>query len=155
LGKGKQKMTKVKKIKLTKNKINSLANIKNIDDIYHITTIVSKNMLMEILLNIKKSLKSLKRNGLDIHIIKIIRQSKDPDTFIKKINEEQIRILTDTHENLRSKASEKRKEGKDTFIADIEMMSLPLKIKIFESTKNKKDFYKIKKLILSIENNLK
>jgi hypothetical protein len=98
-------------------------------------------------------LKEIEKKGLYNTIIKPksgtkLSNQKEVEKYMK---EQIINFLKDRCDNLKSRISESRKKGKDVKIAEITVMSLPLKIKIFNATFKKKDFDKIFQIEESVE----
>lgn len=132
------------KIKLTKNKLKSLTQIESVEDLYYISSLISLNELSKYINHLKDNLKKVNIKKIDESIVRLIKKYKEPLKFITDLNEELIKKLKEDHDKIYSQISEKRKKGIDMLIAELEIMSIPFKIKIFESTLDKKDYYKVK-----------
>jgi hypothetical protein len=98
----------------------------------------------------------LKESLLFLISKKIINQSKinwrgDFESNIKQGMEESIK---DKYNDMNEKFSELRKSGKDLGVLNFKLMIIPLKIKIFTATYEKKDAENIIKRMEEIENEI-
>ena len=98
----------------------------------------------------------LKESLLFLISKKIINQSKinwrgDCESNIKQGMEESIK---DKYNDMNEKFSELRKSGKDLGVLNFKLMIIPLKIKIFTATYEKKDAENIIKRMEEIENEI-
>ncbi|MBR9705037.1 hypothetical protein GOV12_06510 [Candidatus Pacearchaeota archaeon] len=98
----------------------------------------------------------------DKNVSSILVYFKDKKEFYKKfknqsdldkkelliyVKEQIISILKDIYESIRIDVSNLRKSGLNVSIISFTMMSIPLKIKIFEASFDKKDFFKVVRLL--------
>lgn len=65
--------------------------------------------------------------------------------------EKQVEFLKKYFEGLKKAASEARKKGLDTRLAELRMMNIPHKIKYLETSKSKEDIKKLKVLLAKVE----
>ncbi len=140
----------VKKIKVTERKIKSLLDVEHLEELLHIMHIL-KNEDIEIFI---KHYKEAKIKSRDEKIDRIIKNCKNNDDLLDSLKKELIEKLHNEYENLRKDISDKRKIGYDVYIEDVNSMSIPLKIRMFEATSERKDYYKVKKLIKEAEDSL-
>jgi len=66
--------------------------------------------------------------------------------------EELGNFLNDKYNDIHEKVSEIRKEGKEATVITFKLMMIPLKIKIFLATCEKKDFEKVLNMIEEVKN---
>lgn len=98
-------------------------------------------------------LEDLKLDFIDNEIItKNFLSIKDLIEFIKN---ELSNYLKDKYNNLKSDISDLRKKGKDMTDLSLKLLSIPLKIKIFESSFSRKDFSNCLDLMMKIEQEIK
>lgn len=71
--------------------------------------------------------------------------------FVKTLCEELVNLLREANKELGFRASKIRKKGKNIRDVELKLMSVPLKIKIFEATYTKKDFDKVIFLMESLD----
>lgn len=77
------------------------------------------------------------------------------DNYIEAENyfkEELGNFLTDKYNDVHEQVSEIRKEGKEATVITFKLMMIPLKIKIFLATCEKKDFEKVLNMIEEVKN---
>jgi len=83
------------------------------------------------------------------------RKFDSEEELAKFLKERSVDFLHGRHHELKEEMSKLRKEGRDVNDVDLRLMSIPLKIKLFEVSLNKKDFYKVINLIEKVEKELK
>ncbi len=138
------------KLKFTEKKIKSLLDVEHLEELLHIMHIL-KNEDIEIFI---KHYKKSKIKSRDEKIDKIIKNCKNSHDLLDSLKKELIEELYNEYENLRKEISDKRKIGCDVYIEDVNSMSIPLKIKMFDATSERKDYYKVRKLIKDIKDKL-
>jgi hypothetical protein len=83
------------------------------------------------------------------------RTFESMEDFLKFLLQELVIFLKDEYNNLKTKISELRKGGEDVDDPSLRLMSVPLKIRIFESSFLKKDFDNVIRLIEGVKIELK
>jgi hypothetical protein len=122
----------------------------------------------ETLLHVKDLLPQLKDSDLD-NVLKSIPSSDSSslmnkvstlgypsyDQFYSALGDEICNFLNDFKSSLNYRISVLRKNGGDDDSAELELMSAPLKIKIFKSSLSKPDFDRVMSLLNGIANKVK
>jgi hypothetical protein len=136
--------------KLTEKQLHLLSHVHSLEDLNHVISIIPSSEHDLLLSSLKKNKHILSDNALK----EVISASKDPYSLNKLLSESLSTKLKEEYDDLYYAISNIRKKGKDTFLLDLDMMSVPLKIKMFKSTFSEKDYYKAKRLIETIKKNL-
>jgi len=108
---------------------------------------IDNKTLLELIIKLKKE-GLIKFDDKSI----ILTSKEDIEEYYKQ---EIIDFLNSRYENLKQKISELRKDGKDTGVLDYQLLEIPLKINLFKSTFNQKDFDKVFGLMKRIEESIK
>ncbi len=74
-----------------------------------------------------------------------------PDEREEEAHKTQLAILKERLNELKSRVSEARKEGKDPFMADLVLRNVNAKIKMAEVTHNKYDFETVERILNKAE----
>ena len=135
------------RISIAESKIKKLVEVDNIEELFHILTILKDE-------DIEKFLEHYKGYNFDKKMQEIIKNSNNGSDFIKLVGKSLVGNLKQEYESIMAEISKKRKKGSDLYMEDIKSMSIPLKIRIFEATLKKEDFYNVKKLIHEVKNML-
>jgi len=143
----KEATKKERKKPLTKKKLDELAEIKDIEEFYHIIEVLKEK-------DFNKFIDHYKNKSQNNEIIEIIKKSKDKKELLILLKQKIIAYLKEKQSEIERKLSEKRKQGKDLYMQSLKYMSIPLKIKIYEATLQKKDLYRIKNIIDDLEKDL-
>jgi len=97
-------------------------------------------------------LDSLKKEDYDFLVRKLAQSNfYSKNEFIKYLIEELSNMLREAYKELYYRISKLRKAGKKVSTLDFKLMSVPLKIKVFEATCSKKDFEKVINLMRDID----
>lgn len=105
--------------------------------------------------DIRSILKYLKSKNYSIEKLLKDRKFDSKKELIKFLKEILVSFLNDEYNELKGKVSTLRKKGVDESHIELRLMSVPLKIKLFEASFHKKDFDKVINLTDSIEQELK
>lgn len=145
MGKRKQK------IKINdKKKIKKISELNKVEDLFIISHELTEKEMDSLILEYKKKLDSL--NNLEKEALpKIIKKSNNSKELKEKIVLSLSEELEREYEELKDLISEKRKKGFDSFIVDLKISPVPLKIKLFKSTKDKRDYLNVKKILIEVK----
>ena len=148
----KKKTVKERKEKvglITKKHLDELSNVESIEEFYHITELLKDKDFEKFIKHYKE--KAIKKEN---KVADIIRKAKDKKELIELLKQNIITYLKDKKIELEHAISEKRKKGKDMYIQELQIMAIPLKIKVYEATLQRKDFLRLKHIIDTIEKSL-
>ncbi|MEM0465956.1 MAG: hypothetical protein QXW97_04640 [Candidatus Pacearchaeota archaeon] len=144
-------------------KNDSVSNIKEGDenkrqDNKKLMSDISNKIQNKNILNILEFLKN--KNYQFFNSIFIDEKNIDKKTFVKEslddfIKRQILNFLKYRLEDLKSEISFLRKSGKDVEYLSLKVISVPLKIKIFEASFESKDFFKVTELLDFCEEELK
>ncbi len=115
----------------------------------------------KILKSLKKTdvgliLNSLKKEEYSFIADKLFKMNFDSKKdFLKTLKEELGALLKEANKELKFRVSKIRKTGKNVKNLDLDLMSVPLKITLFEATILKKDFDKVVNLMKEIDKSIK
>ncbi len=137
-------------LKLTESKIKKLLDVAHIEELLYMIHLLNEKQAAKFIEHYKQS----EIKSEDRKIDGIIRKSNDLKELLNYLNEELVNSLKDEHEKIKEKMHFLRKKGFDVYIEDIRLMAIPLKIDLFKATMNKDDFYKIKKSLSDIKEEL-
>lgn len=139
-----------KPIKLTKGKSSEISkHLSDADDLFYFVSILDKNTIEQFLAHYNGGAKK------NAEIDDILKKSKTAEELIDKLKKKITSKLTDEYQSICDEIGKRRKKGIDTYIEELRLISVPPKIKMFESTMDKKDFYKVKKILDDIMQSLK
>lgn len=141
---------KPEQVRLNEARLEKLIEIDDIEEFYYLVSILNDSQTEKFISHYKE------RKGKNEHVIaKIMHNSKSRRELLKLLESEIVSHLRERYSNISSKITEERKKGGDVYFEWIKSMSIPLKIRLYEATLEKKDFYKIKKLLDDLELELK
>ncbi len=146
--KGKTKKTR---IRITESKIKKLLDFDHLEELFHVINLLTDSQVEEFIKHYKNSEIA---GSKDKKIDSIFKKSKTKKDLIDSLKKELINSLKAEYNDLKEKISSQRKKGYDVYIEDLKSMSIPLKIKMFNATSEKNDFYKIKKIIHEVKESL-
>ncbi len=132
---------------LSEKKLNHLLKIGDVEEFYYLANILKENEIEAFIEHYKLK----KPNPKENRISAMIHRAKTPSELLDIVKSESANHLKERYDDLKKLISEKRKKGKDVYVPDIKLMSVPLKIKIYLATMEKKDFYKVKKMLDDIQ----
>jgi len=127
--------------------IESLLNSKNAEKLMEIVKKLSDNQIKTILNHYFESLEGSKFGA-------IIKKSKSPNDVTNLLKAETVNSLKLEYERIKNNAAYARRKGKNTKSEELALLSIPHKIKMFEATFDKKDFYRVRDALLLIEKNI-
>ena len=137
------KIKKKEKKRITETKIKKLLNIEHLGELFYLLHLLNAEDIGKFIMHYKES----KVISKDERVDRIIRNSKDSKDLFELLKKELIEELNEEYAEIRGDISVERKKGKDVYIEDIASMSIPLKIRMFNATSEKRDYYKVKKLL--------
>lgn len=140
-----------KNLKITEKKIKKLLDFKHLEELYFILHLLN-NKQIESFINHYKNSKI--KNSKDQKIDALIKRSRTSSELFNSVKLELIKSKKEEYIKIKQEISSLRKKGLDVYIEDIKLMSVPLKIKIFDATSDKKDLYRINKIIIDIQSSL-
>ncbi len=136
----------------TNDKIKALLDFAHIEELFYTLTILKDKEIKTFLEHYRKSEISPARDKkLDL----AIRNSTNQFELIDNIRNELIKSLEDEIQEVKNRLSALSKNGKDVYVEKMKLLTTPLKIKVFKATGKKEDFYKIKKIISQVDEQIK
>ncbi|GBE20010.1 hypothetical protein BMS3Abin17_00742 [archaeon BMS3Abin17] len=143
--------TRKPRLIITESKIKKLLNFEHIEELFHLLHILNDE---QVELFIEHYKNQEREQLVDKKIDAMINKSRTKYELMNNLRAELINSLNLEYRDLKERISSLRKKGKDTYIEDIKVMSLPPKIKLFNATNDKQDFYKIKKITSEVSMSL-
>lgn len=134
---------------LTQSKIKKLLDVEHIEELFLLLNVLKYEEIKDFIEHYNNS------ETKDKELSAIIEKSKAPELLINNIRDRLALEFTNKYESLKEEITENRKKGKDASLADITLMSAPYKILLFKTTESKKEFFKIKKILVDAENEIK
>lgn len=139
-----KKKTDKNKSKITPAQIQRILNTGHPDDLYITLKLLSEEDSMKLLTYFRKHHTSLHKKK---DLTKVITASKTKSELLTNVKNYLVSSIKKDYEELKQQSSNLRKKGKDVFIEELRIMTIPSKIRFFEATEDKHDFYAVKKLI--------
>jgi hypothetical protein len=132
-----------------------MGKIKKMEKTMQIMT-QKKNLNKEISAEDRIKDSKLKETVLFLSSKKIINLNKINfnNEFEKNLKQEIAESINSKYDDINNKTSDLRKNGKDTGVLNFKLMMIPLKIKVFLSTYEKKDAENVLRRIQEIENEI-
>lgn len=121
-----------------------------IDEILDILKKLNYTQLKEIL----KYYNSNQSDNNDKKFNKLLRKSKKPTDITQLLHLEAVKSLEDELSRIKEIFSRARRKGLVVKSEELDLLSIPSKIKMFKATFDKKDFYKVRNALLEIEKNI-
>lgn len=146
----KKKVTNETTKKISKSRLDKLVEVDNIEELYLMVNLLDKKKIESFIEHYKKT--KLKEKSV---VSRILHKVISKEELSISLQQEIINHLKDRYDNISSKISEERKKGRDIYFEWIKSMSIPLKIKLYSATFDKKDYYKVIKILDELENSLK
>ncbi len=137
--------------RITESRIKKLLDFEHLEELFHVLNMLNDKQVESFIKHYKASKDKTKDKKID----KIIKESSSRKELIEKIKDELVAMLNSEYALLKEEISSKRKSGKDVYIEDLKLMSVPGKIKMFNATSDKKDFYSAKKILHEVRESLK
>ncbi len=135
------------KVSVSDSKILKLLDVSHLDELFYLISILEDKEINLFLEHYKK-VSSI--DSKDEKLDRLIKNSKNRFELLENIRKEIINKMNDEYLELRSKISTLRKKGEDIYIEDITSLNIPHKIRMFDATSKKEDYYKAKKMLENI-----
>jgi hypothetical protein len=140
------------KLSIDEDKIKSLLDFKHLEELFYIILMLNDLQIEKFIEHYNSGqFPKAKEPKLDM----LIRNSKDANQLVVGLKNELVSSLLDDERNVKSEMSKLRKKGADLFVEGLKILSVPLKIRLFSSTFNKKDYYNVKKIFSDIRESMK
>ncbi|RMD66888.1 hypothetical protein D6817_03105 [Candidatus Pacearchaeota archaeon] len=139
-------------LNLSDARIRQLLNFEHVEELFHIITLMNEKQTERFLEHYKQT-PSL--SARDRSLDRAIRTSRNHAELERNVLRAVVEHLNSEREALASQMSELRKQGIDTYIEELKLMKLKHKISLFHATGKKEDYYKAKKLIFEIGEELR
>lgn len=127
-----------------------LAKLGNIEEFYFLIGILNPKEIEKFILHYKKKHHEIDEKHKVIDAI--LLRSKNMKELMESTREALAKSLEMEYENIKMKISGLRKKGVEMNIEGLKIMNIPQKIKMFEATFEKKDYYKVKQIMHEVEN---
>lgn len=152
LGKKREKkVIKSKSENMPDAKIKKFLDFKHIEELFLMLSLLNEVELTKFIAHYKDARRSLKKNK---KIDKIFLHAQTPQELLSELKNEIVLLLRKEHEDIHQEISILRKKRKDMFIEDLRLMKVSPKIRLFEVTGSKSDFYAVKKIIDSLQKSI-
>lgn len=138
------------KISLNKTKLEALIKTDKLADIYYLSATFRDQELQKYILHAKENITNPKSK-----IFKIIKTADSVKTFKSELINAIVEELNDNLNKIKDSISTKRKKGIDVFSEEMVYLTIPLKIKLFSATHNKKEYFTITKKMSDLTESLK
>jgi hypothetical protein len=135
---------------LSEETLNHLIEINDIEEVYAMIENFSDEQINTYLAHFKDK----KQNAGESKLAKVVHAVSKKEDLKQELENEIIPHFKERHREIAAKISELRKGGKDVEVEWIHLMMVPLKIKMFAATRNKKDFFKVKNILDEIDKSL-
>ncbi len=145
-----EEQNQTEKKEFSENVLDELITMNNLEEEYILIENISEEQTKQFLTHFKEK----KKEEIESKIGRIIGAVRNREEMLIEIKKEMIGHFKERHRDIATKISFARKRGKDVEIDWIRLMSIPLKIKMFDATKNKADFFRVKNILDSIEKNV-
>jgi hypothetical protein len=142
---------KKRKIIITEEKIKQLLDFKHIEELFYLIHILNHPQVEIFLKHYKES---QPRKTIDKKLDAMIRKSETKEELVNLLKRELTASLDLEYRKITQKIAAAEKNGHDPYIEKLKAESIPSRIKLFSSTAAKEDYYRVKKVLLDIENEL-
>ena len=136
------------KTTISPGQIQRILNTGHADDLYITLKLLDEYQILKIITYFKKHHTKMHKKK---DLAKIIVSSKTRADLLTNIKNYLVSGIKKDYEELKQQASSLRKKGKDMLIEELKIMSIPSKIRFFEATEDKHDFYVAKNLVDKIK----
>jgi len=133
-----------KKLRITESKIKQLLDVSHLEELFHILELLNEKQIEKFLNHYKEQKLS---NSKDQKIDLILKKSSTRVEILDKLKKQLTDSVKSEYEDARREISFLRKKGLDVYVEDLKSMKIPLKMRMFNATSSKKDFYAIKKVL--------
>ncbi|MFH1801983.1 MAG: hypothetical protein ABH864_00865 [archaeon] len=127
--------------------IESLLKSNNIEKLIEVIKKLSDNQIQTILKHYFENFEESKFGAL-------LQRSKSAGDVTNLLKTETVRGLELEYERLKNNLAVARRQGRNTKNEELALISIPHKIKMFQATFDKKDFYKVRDSLIKIERSL-
>jgi len=127
-----------------KSRIKEISKLESLEDIF----VISENLPET---DKKKLLSKIKKDKSNKEIISKLNKAKTIIELREYLAESLKEDMEKKYAELKDITTQKRKKGSDTLIAELKLMSMQYKMKLFSATKSKKDYLKLKHIALEIK----
>jgi hypothetical protein len=133
-----------KAIRITRDSsIEMASGFTDIEELFHFLKSLPHGKINEFLSHYKESHKHVDKKDRRLH--KILKKAKDVDSLILMVRKS---IVKSFKKDLKKANKLLRKDSSsDAYIKKLKLSTLPAKIKLFEATFHRNDFYRIKKVL--------
>ena len=136
-----------KPFKIEDHHIPHLSRVHDLEEFYFVFDILNQDQSKLLLQHYKQSMHSHK----DQEILKnILQKNKDLVQIKESLKKEILIRLTNECKEIAKKIEKDKKQGKDTLVDEFKLQQLPLKIKLFQTTGDKDDYYQVRRILSSI-----
>lgn len=143
---------KIKNLSITEAKIKKMLSVEHLEELFHILNLLDDKQISLFLQHYKNSeIEKSKDQKIDT----LIKSAKDDHELLESLKKELSLQLSEELEKLKANISELTKKGIDTYIESIKTLSIKSKVRMFLATGKKEDFYKVKKMLFSLDESLK
>jgi len=133
-------------------KFEYFVDVGNLEELNYLINLLDPHQIEKFMHHYKE--KKHPKNVEDFQTYKVVTTSKDYKELIERLKEGLGEKLISEYDDLKKEISDIRKKGGDVLIEDLKLSSVPLKIKLFKATMEKKDFYKIKKILKEVKDEI-
>ncbi len=133
---------------LTDTKIKKLLTISHIEELYFLLNTLSDTDIERF---IKHYQASEIAHAKEPRVDAMVSQAENSHMLRKQVQKELATQLLEEYETIKGDISTYRKNGIDTYLESLKLMSVPLKVKMFTATTSKEDFYKVKKILETVK----
>jgi len=140
-----------KKLRMTEAKIKKMLDVAHLEELFHILNLLNDKQISLFIQHYKNSeIEKTSDQKLDL----LIKNSENYNDLLEALKKELVAKLSDELIDVKATISDVLKGGVDAYVETVKAMSIPLKIRIFEATGSKDDYYKVKKILHSLEESL-
>ncbi|PIN89821.1 hypothetical protein COU60_02745 [Candidatus Pacearchaeota archaeon CG10_big_fil_rev_8_21_14_0_10_34_76] len=151
-GKKKGNRKNINKTRVTKKTTEDLVHhLSDSEELLYLISILDKREIDTFLGHYSKSKIKTKNKKLN----QMLKKANNSEKLLKSLKKHIISSINERYSSIIKELKKKKKEKKETSIEQLKLIVIPSKIKLFESTFDKKDFYKIKRTLDEISISLK
>jgi hypothetical protein len=143
---------KKRKVIITEEKIKNLLDFKHIEELFFLVHLLNHSQV-EIFL--KHYRMSKPRKKIDKKLDSIVRKAATKDNLVSALKTKLVYSLDAEYSRINKEIARAEKSGHDLYVEKLKIESIPNKIRLFNNTANNSDYYKVKRVLFEIENELK
>ncbi|HVY01906.1 MAG TPA: hypothetical protein VHA12_04045 [Candidatus Nanoarchaeia archaeon] len=132
------------KSNITSSQIQRILNTGHPDDLYITLKLLDEPGAIKLLTYFRKNHTQMHKKK---DLSKVITSAKTKAELLFNVKNYLVSSLKKEYDELKQQSSNLRKKGTDVFIEELKILTIPSKIRFFEATEDKHDFYVAKKLI--------